>query len=340
MAKCIYCLREDNVFDRDHVLPEAYGTFAPVSFVLYDTVCKPCNGEFGRSIELSLARDSMEALLRFRYGTKGASEARHLPYHRLELKVGQPGPWFGATVVLETDATGNAVEPVPLPQVAFRWKGSDEWNYVLTRRLDASTVAQYVNPVQGSLEIRVMGPSATDHQQTIQKLKTFGVNFLQEGSLKAPIADDGKILIEIAAALDQMIFRAIAKIAFNYAAHQHGAEFILRPDFDDLRNYIRFGKIPCWASWIPVVKPFPKPVLFDDTRHFRQTNGHLITFDWNSTRKGFMAQVSLFNTITYHIALCPEYVGLWHDGFRTGHHFNIEDRVIEPLFSSSFLGRP
>lgn len=117
MAKCIYCLREDNICDRDHVLPEAYGTFAPVSFVLYETVCKSCNGEFGRSIELSLSRDSMEALLRFRYGTKAASEARDLPYHRLELKVGQAGPLSGATVMLETDATGNAVEPVPLPQV-------------------------------------------------------------------------------------------------------------------------------------------------------------------------------------------------------------------------------
>jgi len=24
MPKCIYCLSEDNVFDREHVLPEAY----------------------------------------------------------------------------------------------------------------------------------------------------------------------------------------------------------------------------------------------------------------------------------------------------------------------------
>jgi len=118
----------------------------------------------------------MEALLRFRYGTKAASEARDLPYRRLELKVGQPGPWFGATVVLEPDATGKTVEPVPLPQVAFCWKGTHEWNYVLERRLDAGTVAQYVKAVPGTLEIRVMGPSPADHQRIIQKAKTFGVN--------------------------------------------------------------------------------------------------------------------------------------------------------------------
>jgi hypothetical protein len=340
VPKCIYCLHEDNAFDRDHVLPEAYGTFAPISFILYNAVCQPCNNYFGRTIERSLSRDSMEALLRFRYGTKAASEARDLPYRRLELKVGQPGHWFGATVVLEADATGKTVEPVPLPQVAFRWKGTDEWNYILDRQLDAGTVAQYVTPVPGALEIRVLGPSPAHHQRTIQKLKAFGINFLQQGSLKEPIADDGKILVEIAAAVDQMIFRAIAKIAFNYVAHQDGTEFVLHPDCDDVRNYIRYGTIPEWASLIPIVKPFPNPILFDDTRHFRQTNGLLITFDWNSRRTGFMAQVSLFNTITYHVAICPEYTGLWHDGFRTGHHFNIEGKSIEPLFSSSFLVRP
>jgi hypothetical protein len=155
--------------------------------------------------------------------------------------------------------------------------------------------------------------------------------------LKQPIDADGKILVEIATAVDLTIFRAIAKIAFNYAAHQHGADFVLRPDFDDLRKYIRYGEIPWWAAWIPVVKPSSKPILFDDLPHLRQTNGHLITFDWNSRGKGFLVKVSLFNTVTYHVAICPDYSGLWRDGFRTGHHFNIQDKSIEPLFASSLV---
>ena len=35
-----------------------------------------------------------------------------------------------------------------------------------------------------------------------------------------------------------------------------------------------------------------------DSRRYRQTNGHLITFDWNYGQTGFLAQVSLFNSIT------------------------------------------
>ena len=52
-------------FDRDHVMPEAFGTFDE-NWTL-DCVCKACNGHFGRTIELTLARGSTEALLRLRH---------------------------------------------------------------------------------------------------------------------------------------------------------------------------------------------------------------------------------------------------------------------------------
>jgi len=340
MPSCIYCRRDDQEFDREHVIPQAYGTFAPQSFILYDAVCKPCNNYFGRTLDFSLGRDSLEALLRFRYGTKPASEAKDLTYQKLELKIGQPGPWFGATVVLEMDGSGKAVEPVPVLQAAFRWKGSQDWNYFVERDLQPAVLAQYVNPVPGSLEIRVMGPSPEDHERVLEALKTAGIKFRQEGALMSPVTNDGQVLVEIAAAVDQTIFRAIAKIAFNYVAHQHGAGFILRSDFDDVRNYVRWGSAPAWSSLMPVVLPVRKPILFDDMPLSRQTNGHLLTFDWNRRQSGFMAQISLFNTITYRVAVCPEYTGLWHDGFRRGHHFDIEDKTIEPLFSSSLLARP
>jgi HNH endonuclease len=122
---CIYCKDSDKIFDREHVMPEAFGTFEPDSSVL-DCVCKECNGYFGRNLEFALSRDSSEAVLRLRYGVKPASEAKDLQYQKLEIKVGQPGPWFGAMAILEADASGIGVEPVPVPQVAFRWKGQQE----------------------------------------------------------------------------------------------------------------------------------------------------------------------------------------------------------------------
>lgn len=319
-------------------MPEAFGTFDTKSFILYDTVCKPCNGHFGRTIEQALSRDSMEALLRLRHGVKPANEARDLPYRKIELKVGQPGPWLGATVVLEADGTGKGIEPVAVPQVAFRWKGSSESTYIAEAQLDHTSVGPFIGAKPDTLEIRILGPKKTDHDRLAQTLKTLGINFVQKGTLSQPIPRDGKVTIEIAFQLDHTIFRAIAKIAFNYIAHQHGAGFVLNTDFDDVRNYIRQGTVPPWGP--PVVIPFPKPILFDDSRRYRQTNGHLITFDWNYGQTGFLAQVSLFNSITYHVVICPRYSGVWHDAIRTGHHFDLEDRTITPLAAASLVASP
>src|SRR5260370_1049734 len=240
MTTCIYDRSHAGPFDRDHVMPQAFGTFEPDSPVL-DCVCRDCNNYFGRTMEFALSRESMEAVLRLRHGVKPAVEAKDLRCRKLELKVGQPGPWFGATVVLEADRTGEAIEPVLVPQIAFRWKAEPEWVWILERDLDECRVAPYRKPQPGTLDIRVLAPLASDQERLIEKLKSFDVNFLKQGVLEQPITDaDGKIQLQIAAQVDDTIFRAIAKIAFNYTAWVQGADFVLRPAFDDIRDYIRY----------------------------------------------------------------------------------------------------
>jgi len=233
--KCIYCGSEDNEFNREHVIPQAFGTFEPESFILYDVVCKPCNQYFGDTFEISVARDSFEALLRLQYGLKQpAKGAADLLYRRIELKVDQPGPWFGATVVLMPDKGGTGLEAVPVPQVAFRWKGSSEWYYLLEKELsDDKAVRPYRRPTPGTLEIRVMGGAERDRERLVEKLKAVDIGFAAQGTLSAPVVRDGSLQVEVIAQVDAIVLRTIAKIAFNYVASQHGAEFVLRADFDD-----------------------------------------------------------------------------------------------------------
>jgi hypothetical protein len=250
------------------------------------------------------------------------------------LKVGQPGPWLGATVVLEPDRTDGNVEPVTLPQAAFRWKGESEWAWLLERDFDASKLAAYKSPIPGTLEIRVIAPTDADQLRVVEKLKTYGIKFVKQGAIKQPMTEVGYILIQIAAQVDHTVFRAIAKIAFNYAAWVHGANFVLHSDFDDLRHYIRHGDPPAYGT---AVVPFKTPILGDDLPGLRQTHGHLINFNWNRTQMGFLAQVSLFNAMTYHVLFCTTYSGIWHDDMRRGHHFDIKSRTIEPLTSTSVI---
>jgi hypothetical protein len=337
LSKCIYCLREGVEFTREHVILVAFGTFQPISFVLHNAVCTECNGDLGRSIDLVLSRDSMEALLRLKYGVKPATEAGDLPYRKVRMKIGQPGSWYGAIVEFQPDATGKAIEPAPVPQAAFCWKGSPEWDFVEEEKFDPASLGLYVGAIRGALEIRAIGPTTGDHERIVQKLRAAGINFRQQGLQMEPVTVDGTVLVEIQAAIDQMIFRAIAKIAFGYVAHEHGTDFVLQPDFDDIRNYIRYGTAPRWSEKMRVVTPVRQPILYDDLPQMRQTNGHLVTFDWSLGQMGFESQVSLFNTVTYRVRICPNYNGLWHPDMRRGHHFDVEARTVQPLFSSALL---
>jgi hypothetical protein len=229
--------------------------------------------------------------------------------------------------------TGQGIEPVPISQVAFRWTDSVTWVFIPEAGLDKDdNLRPYVSAKPGTVEIRVLGPTQADMKRLMEKLETLGINFIQRGMLQAPVAQDGQVQMEIASQLDATIFRAIAKIAFNYVAHQHGARFALQSDFDEVRNFIRYGTTP--SSGL-AVQHSSRPILTTDTRNSRQTNGHLITFDWNAGGTGLLAQVSLFNAVTYRVVICPHYSGLWHRDMRRGHHFDIEDRSITPLFSAS-----
>jgi len=332
MGTCMYCRSTDGPFHREHVMPQAFGTFEPESPILRDCVCVQCNNFFGGALEMPLSRDSLEAVLRLRYGLKPASEWKDLRYKQLKLKVLEPGPWAGATVILEADRTGNGIEPVPVAQAGFCWTGSSTWDWVLEEEMNAERVAPY-RDAQGKLGIRVCGPSATDHKRLIETLARCGIKFVKQGDLQAPITTDGTVGIQIETEIDSAIFRAVAKIAFNYVAWAHGSEFVLRSDFDDARHYIRRGKEPL----LRVVKPDKNPILSNDSRHFRQTNGHLVVFDWNYSQRGLLARVSLFNTMTYLVLLCPDYSGIWRDNLRTGHHFDIESRTVAPIQSTSLI---
>ena len=249
------------------------------------------------------------------------------------MKVAQVGRWLGATVVLVPDKTGLGIDAVPVPQVAFRWRGTTNWNFLLEKEFDnEEVVGPYRGAKPGTLEIRLMGPHQTDQERLVEKLKRVDIKFVQEGNFDAPIAADGTVKLAITSQVDAIVFRTVAKIALNYVAHQRGIGLVLKSDFDEARRYVRYGTEPFWGTMVQLSR---EPILLDDSVHSRQTNGHLVTFDWNSIRSGFLAQVSLFNSMTYRVAICPNYSGIWHDGMRIGHHFNIEERRISRLRASS-----
>ena len=200
----------------------------------------------------------------------------------MDVTLGQPGFWYGSRLVFVPSADGSTIEPEPIPQVAFCRTGGTEWTWFTESQLDEdpNVLEPYKNAEPGQLQIRILGPSAADRERLTTKVIASGIKYKQRGELVEQIGAEGTISTQIASVVDSLIFRAVAKIAFNYAAYVQGTDFVLRPDFDDIREYIRHGIEPKWA---PAVVATNDSILLGDSRRWRQTNGHLVTLDWNST---------------------------------------------------------
>jgi hypothetical protein len=138
-----------------------------------------------------------------------------------------------------------------------------------------------------------------------------------------PIHVGQEVIVEIKTKVDDFIFRAVAKIAFNYLVKIAGIEFATKSDFDPIRNYIRYGEKP---NYKPVYFN-QKPILAYDSNRIRQTNGHLLTLDWSSNGQNLLGQVSLFNFATYKVILARSFSGIYIP-IRSGHLFDIQTFLV------------
>jgi hypothetical protein len=298
------------------VVPKAFGHFR--DNLTLGCVCGDCNSFFATELELFLTRDSVEALLRIRYELKTAGGRSKLGKSRLIVRVTSPGDWCGARISVERNVAGKPLFANPLPQVAFRKHGETEWRWFLEEELDVSgRWEQY----RTHADTKIVGKDGAI-ERLAGKLVKMGIVFKERGPLERT-GNEVEAFGE--GILDDIIFRGVAKIAFNFLAHFKGADFVWRSDFDPIREYIRFGRAPRQAP----VKVLQFPILHREDAIYRQTNGHIIVLTWDNAQQGIVCLVSLFNHLAYQIALCESYSGIWHP-LGAGRHFDVETlRITE-----------
>ena len=333
LIRCIYCLEDKppEAFNREHVVPEAFGVFAN-NLVLLKTVCEGCNSTFGRELDLFLGRDSFEGIiLRPQYGVaKRRSPGSRFKPRRLIIALDGPGDWKGTLV----EVTGYQGAPIGgrlvinfINQVVFLKKGSTEKVHIPTESVpNRSELNTALDPRPQA----VFGPSPETRLAMIAKLKSLGYEFTayREGPRYVDSVEDNQAPLEVSGQIDNTIRRAVSKIAFNYAAHIHGAEFVLRDCFNPARRFIRFGEKPEWP--IPAVRYSTDPILADETKNYARAMGHIVVMEWDAARRGINARVSLFNHHAYQIRLCHQFDGIYRE-IRSGHHFNIPTKKIYPM---------
>lgn len=323
---CIYCLEDQTptCFTKvEHVVPQSFGRFEN-NLTLHETVCDGCNKYFGDNLEIALGRDTYEGGLRFDYELKQPSEFKSSGKKtRLTLRIHE-GEFKGAYAYKEYSENQGGIIVKPVPQVGFRKAVDSEIYYYL---LDNIPPRQYFDQNGYDLDqpgsIRIV-PS-TDVEPVKLMLLEKGFIFKAHKDVN-PDDSESSLLCKIEGTIDDTIFRAVAKISFNYLAYWQGREFMLEADLNPTRRYIRCGVKPQYD----LIKILQEPILGDKPLCGKRRSGHLLTVDWTSDKQSIVGQVSLFNWLTYSVCLARDCLGE-HRAIQKGHFFDPYNQQILQL---------
>jgi hypothetical protein len=209
-----------------------------------------------------------------------------------------------------------------MPQVGFR-NDLNKYEYFL---LDEIPTVQQLRERGYDLkhEHAICG-IAIDEDSLRATLAPKGIDFEHHGELVPPEQCES-VLCEVEGTIDQHIFRAIAKIAFNYLLYWQGPDFLLEAGFNPTRRYIRYGENPGYK--LIIIRE--QAILADEPVVGKRRLGHLITCNWAADNASIVGQVSIFNWVTYCVSLLRDYLGERRD-VKHGHFFDVSGRHILEL---------
>jgi hypothetical protein len=329
MMQCIYCLAEnpqDHYKKSDHIIPQSFGRFIN-NFTLKNLVCDSCNQYFGDNIELALARDTIEGASRFEHGVKKPEEFKSAgKQSRLTIKLAE-GEFKGAYVYRYYCETQEKVVIAPVPQFGFLKTGSNQYEYFLFSEVPDK---RYLEENGFNLDApRAIITCGIEVDAARVVLSQRGMSFNPGGEVGTSESLPEDLLCKVEALVDSIVLRAVAKIAFNYLAYREGRDFLLHEAFNPIRAFIRKGE----GTTPPLIQAMERPVLAGEPIEGQRLLGHLITVDWAVDNVSIIAQVSLFNWMTYSVSLARDFPGERRD-IQHGHLFNIPTRTILPLRGS------
>jgi hypothetical protein len=290
-------------------------------------VCDDCNQYFGNNLELELARDTIEGENRYAYQIKGPDEYKSVGSRsRLTRKVAE-GDFKGAYA--HRKCSGGRLVAVLVPQIGFLKSSFNDRDYFMLDSLPDKLFLEHAGyNLDNPESIRVLG---CDINTAKRKLQEKGIT-LKISRETIPIQVNGSLPFEIELKIDDIIFRAIAKIGFNYLAFWENSDFVVHSSFEPIRQYIRK-----WESLdYPLVVVTNNAILANELPEGWRSLGHIVTVNWAADTVSIVARVSLFNDMSYHISLAKEFSGE-HRNIKRGHFFDVQNRRIIELQTKSKL---
>ncbi|MFC2167776.1 HNH endonuclease [Acidobacteriota bacterium] len=331
--KCIYCLLEKDLqsfLGTEHVIPQAFGKFKN-NQTLNQIVCDECNQYFGKHLELYLGRDSIEGIARFRFGISPKSNPI---YKRLKLRISGESMMKGVQVVPKFPDSNDSDEIRVVSQVGFFNERTKEYRYFSLEEIPKKSELESQGYMLNNKEIVFYG----EIDKLVDVLKTKGMNVkITEIHEDLYNPEPGPVPVLVKARIDRTIYRAMAKIVFNYFTFHAGPDFVFREDFDGIRNFIRFDQ----GKGDDFFTINTSPIIYGERIHGRRRlRGHIVSIEWENT--DLVGRLALYNAtvgFTYYVFLCKNFRGVWLP-FHKAHYFDPPSKTITELFTPKFLELP
>jgi hypothetical protein len=325
MPVCIYCQNQappDAFTKAEHVLPQSFGRFQN-NMTLHGVVCDKCNQYFGENLEIFLGRDTFEGQLRFRHGVKDVNEFKTMGRRSRIVVRSTEGEFSGCYLERYFSEEKADIAVKPLPQVGFMLAPQGSYRYFLLDEIPTKSEL-LAQGFEESHPRSIVGLEV-DPDDLSRLLSEQGIAFRYQGPFQ-PAERAPTLGCNFEAVIDHVVFRSIAKIAFNYLAYWEGADFVQHQVFDNVRRYIRWQHEPSYK----LIYVDEKAILEDEPVEGERRLGHLINVNWATDGVSVLAQVSLFNWATYLVSLARDFTGPPPELTR-GHFFNVSNQQILPL---------
>jgi len=307
-------------FNREHVLPKAFGKFNN-TLVLHDMVCKDCNQYFGDTLDIILARGSMQGAIRYFRGIKPLRKFEDVNKKRVQLAArSKYDKDFREAEFVETpDGDGLAFTP----GIIYVSVSTKKETFVSLKELESGSWKDMDDLDREELVTLSYRDDDTLHriQQALKQLK-LGVEILD--SIEGAEAGEQVMVVVDAVIEDELMNRAVTKIAFNYLAYTMGRTFMERPIFNRVRDFIRHS-----SSSTNIIERIRPTKLYGDTAEAARRKGHVITVDLSKDLATIIGNVEFFSTIAYQIKL--GIFGQLTTPISAGHYYDIISNEVKTM---------
>jgi hypothetical protein len=273
-------------------------------------------------LDLSLARGSEEGFQRYVWNVRPPEQIEGFRYDGLTFRYDGPGDYNGCILRLSADAEApSGFRATPVDQVGFprRDREGFEWMRLQEARTGAWRDRDDIEVSKG-LKIYAQDPEAVKAY-----FEAEGVTFPNWRTMTREGESGDEVSVLQVSEITTETRRVVSKISFNYLTYVHGRDFALRPQFNAVRRFVRYGEGGDGMVGVDNDVPIPVPA---NTPEGHRPVVHIVTVERAVNAPAVIGQVQLFGGLRYQVVLTEDPVD---DLQFSGHLYNVADRRILPL---------